>query len=181
MNEGKTPNWLRALEIIFGLVAIVLGIAVLLMPNVATETLIFLLYFALFFIGIGRILIGALFKLLPTGLRIINIVVGIVLLGLAIMILAYQYPYFGTSVLVSWFAAALLINGVTSIVVGGFAKILKNWVRGLLVVVGVLTIISSIIVLVYPDIAVLTLILLLSLGLIWSGIDAIITGIRGAP
>ena len=181
MSDWKAPNWLRGLEIIIGLVAVVLGIIVPLMPDVAVETLIFLLYLALLFIGIGRILIGALFKLLPLGLRIISIIAGVVLLGLAITILAYQYPYFGTAVLISWLAIVLLINGITSIVVGGFAKVLANWIRGLLVVVGVLTIISSIIVLVYPDVAVLTLTFLLSLGLIWGGIDAIITGIKGAP
>jgi uncharacterized membrane protein HdeD (DUF308 family) len=152
----------------------------MLMPNVAAETLIFVLYFALLFIGTRRILIGALFTRLSRGLRIISIIAGLVLIGLAIMVLAYQYPYFATAVLISWFAVALLINGITSIVVGGFARILPNWVRGLLVVAGVLTIISSTIVLVYPDIAVLTLVFLLSVGLIWSGIDAIVAGATGS-
>jgi uncharacterized membrane protein HdeD (DUF308 family) len=181
MSEEKMPNWLRALYIIMGLVAVVLGIAVLLMPNVAIETLTLLLYFALFFIGTGRILIGALFRLLPRGLRIINIIGGLVLLGLAIMVLAYQYPYFATAVLVSLLAFGLLVHGITRVIIGAMAKILANWVRGLLVVGGILTIILSIIVLVTPGVAVLTLVFLLSIGLTWSGIDAIVSGVTGAP
>lgn len=181
MSEEKIPKWLRPLYIIIGLVAVVLGIAVLLMPNVAVDTLVFLLYFALLFIGTGRILIGALFKLLPRGLRIINIIAGLVLLGLAITVLVYQYPYFATAVLVSLLAFGLLINGLTRIIAGGSAKILPNWMRGLLVAGGVLTIILSIIVLVYPGVALLTLVFLLSIGLTWSGIDAIVSGATGAP
>lgn len=179
MSEEKIPNWLRALYIITGLVAVVLGIAVLLMPNVAVETLTFLLYFALLFIGTGRILIGALFKLLPRGLRIISIIAGLVLLGLAIMVLAY--PYFAAAVLVSLLAFGLLTYGIARVIFGGFAKILPNWVRGLLVVGGVFTIILSIVVLAYPAVGLLTLVFLLSIGLTWSGIDAIITGATGAP
>jgi uncharacterized membrane protein HdeD (DUF308 family) len=181
MSEEKMPNWLRALYIITGLVAVVLGIAVLLMPNVAVETLVFLLYFALLFIGTGRILIGALFKLLPQGLRIISIIGGLVLLGLSIVVLVYQYPYFAIAVLVSLLAFGLLVHGITRVIIGAMAKLLANWVRGLLVVGGILTIILSIIVLVYPGVGLLTLAFLLSIGLTWSGIDAIVAGATGAP
>jgi uncharacterized membrane protein HdeD (DUF308 family) len=97
------------------------------------------------------------------------------------MVLAYQYPYFATAVLVSLFAFGLLINGITRVIIGAMAKILANWIRGSLVVGGILTIILSIVVLAYPGVAVLTLVFLLSIGLTWSGIDAIISGATGTP
>jgi uncharacterized membrane protein HdeD (DUF308 family) len=181
MSEEKMPNWLRALYIIFGLGALILGIAVLLMPNAAIETLVFLLYLSMFFIGTGRIMIGALFTGLPRGLRIISIIGGLVLIGLSIMVLAYQYPYFATAVLVSLLGFGLLVHGITRVIIGATAKILANWVRGLLVVGGVLAVILSIVVLVYPGVAILTLVFLLSIGLTWSGIDAVIAGAEGAP
>jgi uncharacterized membrane protein HdeD (DUF308 family) len=181
MSEEKMPNWLRALYIIMGLAAVVLGIAVLLMPNVAIETLIFLLYFAMLFIGTGRILIGASFKALPLGLRIISIIGGLVLIGLSIMVLAYQYPYFATAVLISLLAFGLLVHGITRVIIGATAKILANWVRGLLVAGGILAIILSVVVLAFPGVAILTLVFLLSIGLTWSGIDAIVAGAEGAP
>ncbi|HVO36615.1 MAG TPA: DUF308 domain-containing protein [Candidatus Acidoferrum sp.] len=181
MSEEKIPNWLRALYIITGLIAVVLGIVVPLMPNAAIETLIFLLYFAMFFIGTGRIMIGALFSGLPRGLRIISIIGGLVLIGLSIVVLVYQYPYFATAVLISLLAFGLLVHGITRVIIGATAKILANWVRGLLVAGGIITIILSVVVLAFPDVAILTLVLLLSIGLIWSGIDAIVAGAEGAP
>jgi uncharacterized membrane protein HdeD (DUF308 family) len=181
MNEEKAPNWLRALDIILGLVAVVLGIAVLFMPNVAVETLIFYLYFALLFIGTERILVGALFKPLSRGLRIISIVAGLIAIGLAIAVLAYSYPYFATALLVSMLAFALLIQGVARVIIGALAKILANWVRGLLVAGGVLSIVLSIMVLVFPGVALLTLVFLLSITLVWNGIDAIVAGVTGTP
>jgi uncharacterized membrane protein HdeD (DUF308 family) len=181
MNEGKAPNWLRALEIIIGLAAVALGIAVLFMPDLAIETLIFLLYFALLFIGTGRILAGAIFKGLSTGLRILSIVSGLVAIGLAIMVLAYQFPYFATAVLVSILAVALLIHGIARVIVGALAKLLANWIRGLLIAGGILSIVLSIIILVMPGVAILTLVFLLSIALVWNGIDAIVAGATGAP
>ena len=181
MNTEKIPNWLRGLYIIIGLITVALGIVVLLMPSVAIETLAFLLYLALLFVALGRMLIGTMFKDLPRGLRIINVVAGLALLGIAIMVLAYQYPFFATAVMISLLALGLLIDGITRIAIGGFAKILANWVRASLVVGGILTVILSIVVLVFPDVAVLTLVFLLSIGLIWSGADAIFAGATGSP
>jgi uncharacterized membrane protein HdeD (DUF308 family) len=97
------------------------------------------------------------------------------------MVLAYQYPYFATAVLVSLLALGLLVHGITRVIIGATAKILANWVRGLLVAGGILNIILSIVVLAYPDVGLLTLTFLLSIGLTWSGIDAIIAGAEGAP
>jgi uncharacterized membrane protein HdeD (DUF308 family) len=51
----------------------------------------------------------------------------------------------------------------------------------LLVAGGILTIILSVVVLAFPGVAILTLVFLLSIGLIWSGIDAIVAGAEGAP
>jgi uncharacterized membrane protein HdeD (DUF308 family) len=179
MSEKKTPNWLRGLEIVLGFIAVILGIAVLVMPDVAVETLIFLLYFALFFIGVGRILVGALFRRLERSLRVLNIIVGLVLIAVAITIIAYQYPYFATAFMVSLLAYGLLVDGIIRIVVGAIAKVLPNWIRGSFVVLGILMIISAIVVLAYPDVGVLTLVFLLSIGLLWGGIDAIIAGATG--
>jgi uncharacterized membrane protein HdeD (DUF308 family) len=150
-------------------------------PDVAVTTLIFLLYVALLIIGIGRILIGALAKHLPVGIRILSIIAGLILIGLSIAVLAYQYPYFATDLMIAMFAFALLMYGISSITIGGFSKILPNWVRGLFVAEGIFAIIISIVVLVVPDIAILTLVFLLSFALVWNGIIAIVSGVTGKP
>jgi uncharacterized membrane protein HdeD (DUF308 family) len=78
-------------------------------------------------------------------------------------------------------AFGLLVHGITRVIIGATAKILANWVRGLLVAGGILTIILSVVVLAFPGVAILTMVFLLSVGLIWSGIDAIVAGATGAP
>jgi uncharacterized membrane protein HdeD (DUF308 family) len=179
MTEEKAPNWLRALNIITGLVAIILGIVVLLIPDAAVETLVFLLYIALMVTGFGRIIIGASAGFLSGGLRAVSIVAGLIAIVAAILALAY--PNFGVAVLVSLFGATLLIVGLGRVIIGAMAKILANWVRASMIILGILTIILSIGVLIFPGVALLTLVFLLSFALVWNGLDAVISGVTGAP
>ncbi len=83
MSEMKAPGWLRALDIVFGLIAIALSIVVLLYPELAILTLIFLLSVALLIIGIARIIVGIFAKYLSDGLRAINAGTGILVLILS--------------------------------------------------------------------------------------------------
>lgn len=179
MTEEKAPNWLRALNIITGLVAIILGIVVLLIPSVAVETLVFLLYIALMVVGFGRILIGALADFLSRGLRVVSVIAG--LIAVVAAILALVYPNFGVAFLVSLFGATLLIVGLGRVIIGVMAKILANWVRALIIIGGFLTIALSIAVLIFPGVALLTLVFLLSFALLVNGIDAVVSGVTGAP
>lgn len=54
----KLPTWYRTVAIIVGLISIVLAFVVLIYPGLAVLTLIFLLAFALMFIGIDRLIAG---------------------------------------------------------------------------------------------------------------------------
>ncbi len=59
MNEEvKAPNWLRALDIGFGLIAIIASILVLMYSELAILTLVFVLAIAFLFSGIARIASG---------------------------------------------------------------------------------------------------------------------------
>lgn len=58
MSEVKSPGWLRALDVIFGLIAIILSIVVLAYPELAILTLIFVLSFVFLLNGIARIASG---------------------------------------------------------------------------------------------------------------------------
>lgn len=178
MNKRQVSNWLRALYIILGIVGIILGIAVLLMPDIGLETLMFMLYIGLLFIGSGRILTGVMAKHFSRGFRIVNVIAGIAVVGLALIVVIY--PIFNLAFLISLFAVALLIYGMSRIMIGGFAIILPGWMRGLIVAGGVFTIIMSFAVLLFPGAALLTLVFLLSIALTWNGIDAIVSGVTGA-
>lgn len=177
MSERKAPSWLRALDIVFGFMAIILSIGVLLYPELAILTLIFILSIALLVIGIARVLIGIFAKYLSDGLRALNLGAGI--LALVLAILAIFYPRLATQMLIYLLSFALMFNGTVRIVIGGFAKVFPGWLRGLLVVVGVLTVALSVVVVISPAFGFLTLVFLLSIAFLLNGMVRIVSGITG--
>ena len=59
--------------------------------------------------------------------------------------------------------------------------VLPMWARGLAIVVGLVSIGAAIIVLLFPSIAILTLVLILGIALMFMGIDRLAAGISGHP
>jgi len=58
---------------------------------------------------------------------------------------------------------------------------LPGWARVLAILVGVVSLILGIVVLVYPGLALLTLVFLLAIAFLFIGIDRLIAGITGHP
>ncbi|HYB78443.1 MAG TPA: DUF308 domain-containing protein [Thermoplasmata archaeon] len=58
---------------------------------------------------------------------------------------------------------------------------LPTWARTLAIVVGVISIGASIIVLLFPFVALLTLVILLGIALLFMGMDRLVAGITGHP
>jgi len=58
---------------------------------------------------------------------------------------------------------------------------LPTWARALAIVVGVISIGASVIVLLFPFVAILTLVILLGVALLFVGIDRLVAGITGHP
>lgn len=177
MSEKKAPGWLRALDVVFGLIAIILSTVVLVYPQLAILTLIFVLSLSLLVVGIARVLIGVFAKYLSDALRALNLGAGILALVLAIV--AILYPGFATQMLIYLLSFALMLNGIARVVIGGFAKVFPSWLRGLLVVTGIVTITLSLAVVVFPALGFLTLVLLLSIAFFLNGIARIMSGITG--
>jgi uncharacterized membrane protein HdeD (DUF308 family) len=73
----------------------------------------------------------------------------------------------------------LLIHGIARVVIGGFAKVFSSWLRGLLVVFGLLTIVLSVLVFISPALGFLTLVIILSITFLLNGIARIVSGITG--
>lgn len=178
MSEVKSPGWLRALDVIFGLITIMLSMVVLAYPELAVLTLIFVLSFALLVVGIARIIIGMFGKHLSDGLRAVNLGAGILTFVLAIV--ALLYPQLATQTLIYLLSAALLLLGIARVVIGRFAKVFPGWLRGLLVIIGLLTIAFSVAVFMFEDFGFLTLVVMLSFVFLLNGIARIASGITGA-
>ena len=177
MSEIKAPGWLRAFDIIFGLIAVILSVVVLAYQELAILTLIFVLSIVLLVTGIARIFTGIFAKYLSDGVRALNFGIGLVaiVLGLAAMF----YTNLTQQVLIYILSFVLLLNGVARLVIGGFGRAFPKWLRGFFAVVGIFTIILAVVVFVYSEFGFLALVLMLSFTFMFNGIARIIQGITG--
>lgn len=107
-------------NIIFGALAIGLGITVLAFPLFTTIFLVSLLAIGLLFLGIARIIQGATNKNISKWSRAFLIGVGILSLGISLIVFAH--PISGVILLTFLLAVNLLIIGVESIVHGASGR-----------------------------------------------------------
>ena len=176
MDLLKQPGWLRALEIVTGLLAIVLGVLVLAFPGWGISTLVVLLSIGLFFIGIRSIsLIGH--KSLSSSLRTLSVISGIISLILAVLVATF--PGYGKLTLLILVSFGLIVYGFGRIFLASTLKATIGWLRGIMVAVGVIDVILSVIVLVLPGLSLQTFAVVLSALLLVSGAEMIVSGAIG--
>jgi len=101
------------------------------------------------------------------------------MVAMVLSIVAILYPNLTTQVLIYILSIVLLLNGVTRLVIGGFARAFPKWLRGFFVVVGLLTIILSVVVFVSSAFGLLALVLMLSFTFMFNGIARIVQGVTG--
>jgi uncharacterized membrane protein HdeD (DUF308 family) len=167
-----TPTWSRALLVIFGLAAIGASIFVLAEPGIALLTLAFLLSFSLLFVGLSRVARGLSLKALSRGHRVLDVIVG--LLGIAIGMVVFLFPLLGVGTLIFLLAFATMFYGIASVIIGASVNLLTRGVRALVLISGFLAIVLSFIVLINPAAAMLSLVFLLSVSFMVSGIESIV-------
>jgi len=172
----RQPGWLRGLEIITGLLAMVFGVLVLVFPGWGVSTLVVLLSIGLFFAGIRSLsLVG--FSSLPLGMRVLSSVAGIISLILAVLVAVF--PGYGDLTLLIIVSYGLIVYGFSRIFLAYTLKATVGWIRGTLVAVGVVDIVLSVVVIVLPSLALLTLAVILSVVLLISGVEMIASGAIG--
>jgi len=173
----KMPSWIRAAEVILGIVSLVAGVYVLAYPGVAIATLILLLAVGLIFLGWRDIVLGAMGKFLPSWLRASNVILGFLAFILSVIVIAE--PGFAVLTLILILYVALFVRGVAGVAMGAWAKQFSMSLRALSVGVGILSIILAIVFLALPALAVATLVILLSFGLLITGLEYIAAGAIG--
>lgn len=180
MQTLRSPPWLRMLQIIFGSIAILLSLVVLsflvVFPGATLLGLILILSIVFLIVGIERIAVG-FSPLSSKKTRIINIVLGLAIVGFSIFLM--QFPVVTSAFLVILGAVALLISGIARIIQGisrEMPKFSKGWVIG----VGVLSIVISLIIIANPiRVGLVLLVIMLTATLLISGIEMILLGARG--
>ena len=176
MNVLKQPGWLRGLEIVTGLLAMVLGILVLALPSWRVATLVALLSIGLIFAGIRSISLAG-YSILSVGLRAVSAITGILSLILALLVLIF--PGYAVLTLIIFVSFGLIVYGVGRLFLAYALKETLGWIRGMIVAVGVIDIILSVVVLALPNLALLTLAIILALVLLVSGAEMIVSGAIG--
>ena len=176
-SETGVSKGIRILQIIVGIIAIALSIAVIINPGFGIEILVFLLSISLFVVGIERISIAFLPYIRKSSTRIGNIVLG----GLAILlsIIVIGFPFFTIGFLVTLLALGLLFIGIARIVHGVLDKQTSKWSRVFLVAVGILSIGISFMVFANPLFGIFLVTFLLAVNLLIIGIESIVHGASG--
>ena len=177
-SEKNVSKGIRILQIIVGIIAIGLSIAVIINPGFGIEILVFLLSITLLVVGIERVSIAFLpyIKTLSTT-RISNIVLGGLAIALSIIVIAF--PIFTIGFLVTLLAIGLLFIGVARIVHGVIDKQTSKWSRIFLVAVGILSIGISFMVFANPLVGIFLLTFLLAVNLLIIGVESIVHGVSG--
>jgi uncharacterized membrane protein HdeD (DUF308 family) len=111
----------------------------------------------------------------PKGLRIAQIVLGVIAIALSISVMAQ--PRAGVTLLVFLLSVTLLVLGIERVIAGIGLTALPKSSRIGNIILGGLTVILGIIVISYPLFAAGFLILLLAIGLLFMGIARILYGV----
>jgi uncharacterized membrane protein HdeD (DUF308 family) len=169
----KSPGWVRAVQVGLGALTIVLSILALVFPAITFVSIIWILAIVLFFVGIEQIIVG-IFS--PGKSRWTSIGLGIIVLIFAG--LAMAYPVAAALIIIIFIAIAFLVNGIGRII-EGFSDRHSGASKAFLIGVGVLAIAISIAVLVSPFFGAVLAGIIIAVGLLITGIQMVVAGIRG--
>ena len=177
MSTSRVSGAYRAIEIILGLVALIVGVLALFFPTAVVVTLVVFFGIALLIIGVLRLATAASSGWLASSTRKTNAAIGILAIIIGIIILFV--PLFVTEVLVILIGFGLLIYGIGRIA-AGVAGHMNGGLRALLILVGILIVVFSLIVIFFPIVGIITYAFFVSITFILIGIESLASGILGS-
>jgi len=169
MSTEKKPGWMRALNIIMGIIVLIFGGYMFVYPSLSTLTINFILGLALFILGIALIAIGRAATVNEAKMGLTAAGVLMVIFGL----IALAIPQIVGALLIAFIALGMLILGVGLLVGGIYGKATSSTILGILILVLALIIIG------YPAVGEYMIAIMLAIILILGGIASIASGIKG--
>jgi uncharacterized membrane protein HdeD (DUF308 family) len=109
----KLPSWIRAAEVILGLVSLVAGLLVIVYPGLGFFTLVVILAVGLIFLGSRDIVLGAMGSFLPRWLHAADIEFGVLAFILSALVIVS--PGVAITTLVIFLYFALFVRGVAAL------------------------------------------------------------------
>ena len=168
------PDWFRGAEIIFGLVSVLISMVIILNPGYGNGTLVLLLSLGLFFNAVRMISTGGVGHL-SRSFRGIGLIGGA--LVVTIVALGFFSPGLGISTVISLLASGLIVQGAARIANVAHAGH-PRWLRVSALTVGSLTVVLASVTLLEPNLALVSLVALLTIVLLINGFESIISGVR---
>ena len=176
MGEQKSSTSKRVLQIILGIGALILAFVILFYPGFGLATLIVFLSFGLMMMGFWLFGVGLIDAKQSGAIRWLSVIVGLIVI--AFSVIALVYPGLGTATLILILAIGIMSLGFGAILQGVNSE-QSGWIRGLLILVGIVILSLGIASIVYPGLASLTLVVLLSLALMMVGVASLAKGLVG--
>jgi len=177
MSSSLYPGWLRGLDVIVGLAMLVVSMWIVIDVSLAERTIVLAISIALLVVGLVRFAKSLLMTRLDTRARITKGIVGIlvILLSMAAVLL----PDLTVLFLVTMMTFAIMLMGLSRIIVGYVESELARWARALYISGGVVIFSFGFLAALFPGVGFYTLILLLSAAMITVGIIRIVSGVTG--
>jgi hypothetical protein len=176
---SEQPQWLRILDVLLGLIAIFFGALLFILPS-------FIVVYGIgFILGIGLIILGIwqmakifLAKDVEVNARIISMIIGLLMVIFGGLFVAA--PSFFPTLLVFIFSGAVLIIGLFLLVQGAMGKEMKQWIRILYILFGIVAIGIAIPAFILPATWGIELVsIAISVALIFFGVLRLLVGIIG--
>lgn len=170
---------IRGYNIVTGLVEMLLAILVLIYSVQAITAFIIFLGIGILIVGFARIIDALADEKLSNAQVIWRFIVGVsaIVLALITIFLTITDPTLVILMLILWIAIAFLLTGLVRLFAGIIRKKYPGWMRGLFIIVGLVTIIFAILVLIYPTLGFVYIIVTLSISLLINGLVRFLLGI----
>ena len=173
-DQIQSPKSMRIMQVVFGIIAIILSIYIILNPGLATVSLVLVLSILLFIVGIEKIISGIFVK---NKSRLATIGLGILVIILAGIAIAF--PVGTTIFLILILAFALLFDGISRVVHGIGHKENNKIHRFFGIAVGIISIILAIFIMVSPSAGMIFVSFIIGLSLLITGIQILTSGVIG--
>ena len=174
MSDSGYPNWIRFLDDATGLIAIGVAVVAILESAISFRYALEILSIGLLLIGIAWIVWGIYIMRTNTYARVFMTVTGIatVILSLADFLLFSSPP----ELLIHFPAFAMILVGLSRLVLGFLVGGIPLWVQMLQVLAGILTLNLAAFVFIFTNVDLFSLIIFLVISFIANGLVRIIVG-----
>ena len=175
-RTDKNPSVLRILQIALGIISVIISGLVISNIFVAAGFITTLLAIALLAIGIERLGIGTLSRSSTKSSKISNTILGALAIMLSIIVITY--PGITVSFILVLLSISLIVIGIARII-STFKDKTKGWKKGLMIGVGILSIIVGGMIVSNYVFGLYLVSLILGISLLINGIESIILRTSG--